>query len=81
MPVAATDGTCQTRTMRPLGTLVDILTWRVGIARTGVRLRLRSLFSFALVFGGIGAAIGYGVVARLGRGGPDDEADIQPVAE
>ncbi len=69
--------------MRPLGTIVDIFTWRIGIARSGVGLRLRSLFTFALVVGGIGAAVGYAVVGRFVRGGPDedDEADTQPIAE
>ncbi len=68
--------------MRPVGSIVDIVAWRVGLARQGLVLRLRGLFSILVVFGGVGVAIGYSVVDRFGRGLPDDdEADIRHDAE
>ena len=68
--------------MRPVQTLLGYLLWRVHLARTGYVLRLRSILSSLVVFGGIGAAVGYAVVGRLlGTPEVDDEADIRPEAE
>ena len=68
--------------MRPVGDIVDILAWRAGVAIAGLRLRLSSLFSVLVVFGGIGTAIGFGVVNRLAQAlEDDDEADTRPISE
>ncbi len=57
--------------MRPVGHAVDLINWRVRMARTGARLRLNQLLAMVLVFGGTGIAIGYAVVSRVIR--LDDE--------
>jgi len=67
------DLTCQTRPMRMLGSLLNVVAWRAGLARSGVRLRLRSLLSVVMILGGLGAAIGYAVVGRLERALDDDD--------
>ena len=68
--------------MRSVGHIVDILAWRAGVAHSGLRLRLRGLFSILVVLGGIGTAIGFGVVNRLGQAlEDDDEADTRPTSE
>jgi hypothetical protein len=51
--------------MRPVATLLGLLTWRFRLGLSGLRLRFRGLFSALLVLGGAGAAIGYAVVGRL----------------
>jgi hypothetical protein len=61
--------------MRPVGSIVDLLTWRLRLARTGLILRIRRLFSILVVFGGVGVALGYSVVARFSRDPDDDEAE------
>lgn len=68
--------------MRPVGSIIDHVIWRAGVARSGFGLRLRALFSFLIVFGGIGVAIGYAVVGRvMGASDDDDEAETRPIAE
>jgi len=68
--------------MRPVQTILGYLTWRVDVARTGYILRLRSIASSLVVFGGVGAAIGYAVVGRiLGATEDDDDAESRPDAE
>jgi hypothetical protein len=51
--------------MRPVASLLGLLTWRFRLGLAGWRLRLRGLFSALLVLGGVGAAIGYAVVGRV----------------
>jgi hypothetical protein len=63
--------------MRPVGSIADLLTWRLRLARTGLVLRMRRLFSILVMFGGVGVAMGYSVVARLSRDLDDDEAETR----
>ncbi len=68
--------------MRPMGTIVDVLRWRVGMTRSGYVLRLRGLLSALIMLGGVGIALGYGIISRLAQPGDDeDEAGTRPVAE
>ncbi len=60
---------------------MDLVTWRLQLARTGFLLRLRSLFSILVVFGGVGVAIGYSIVDRLARGPTEDEDETRSVPE
>jgi hypothetical protein len=60
---------------------MSLLTWRLRIARTGFLLRLRSLVSTLVVFGGAGVAIGYSVVSRFGHGFDDEEAESRSSRE
>lgn len=74
--------TCQTRGMRPVGSVLGFLAWRVGVARTGFGVRIRSLVSTIVVFVGIGAAIGYAIVGRfLAATDEEDEVGTRPDAE
>jgi len=74
--------TCQTRGMRPVGSVLGFLAWRVGVARTGFGVRLRRMVSTLVVVSGIGAAIGYAVVGRfLAAPEEEDEVDTRPDAE
>jgi hypothetical protein len=69
--------TCQTPRMRPVNAILGYLVWRVSLARMGFLVRLRSMISSGVVFGGIGAAIGYMVVGRLLGASDDDETETR----
>ncbi len=58
-----------------MGHLYGILRFRLGMGMTGLRLRARTLFSVVLVLGGIGGAIGYGVVRQVLRDLEDEDQD------
>ena len=68
--------------MRPFHALVGFLIWRVALARTGLRVRLHGVVSLLVMFGGLGAAVGYAIVARfLAGNGQEDEAETRSAAE
>ena len=51
--------------MRPVASILGVLTWRFRLGLSGLRLRFRGLLSALIVLGGAGAAIGYAVMGRL----------------
>lgn len=67
--------------MRPMGTIVGVLRWRVSMTRTGYALQLRRLLSVLIMLGGVGIALGYGIISRFAQPGDEDEAGPRPVAE
>ncbi len=61
---------------------MGFLIWRVALARTSLRLRLHGLVTILVMFGGVGAAIGYAIVGRfLAGNGQEDEAETRSAAE
>lgn len=64
--------TWQTLGVNILAYLLHFLGFRFRMRRHGLAMRLRHLFTLAIVMGGVGTALGYTVVRR---GRVDDEVD------
>ena len=53
--------------MRIASSIVGTLLWRLAVTRSGLVLRIQELLSIALVATGVGTAVGYAIVSRMGR--------------
>jgi hypothetical protein len=51
--------------MRIAGSVLGVLTWRLRLGLSGLRLRFRGLLSALIVLGGAGAALGYALADRM----------------
>lgn len=65
--------------MRPFGSAFGLLSWRLRMRLAGIAMWFRGLVSMAIVFGGIGLAVGYAIVHRLARRlDPDEDPATEP---
>jgi hypothetical protein len=57
--------TCQTRGMRIFASALRLVSWRLRLGLSGMRLRFRGVLSALIVLGGAGAAVGYAIAERV----------------